>query len=249
MSRKLVGRRSIIRTKKARIDIEMNIKAKKLGKWFSNLWYHRKWTIIISVFLITILTLCIVQLVQKEEYDYRLIYAGPEYIEENAHREMTAAIEAISRQSEKNAGLIDVIIMSDEEIKARGEKAKEEDRAFFYDVSSRNTTIMQINTYLSTGEGIICFLDGYIYESLKEQNAFVPLSEILGDSVDNAFDEFSIQFKDLDFVKAYSVFSALPKDTHLCIRKMPVGFTSKGQKQAYKEHTELFGKLVSFGIN
>ena len=48
----------------------------KFLKWLDNFWYHHKWKTIISLFLIVVLTVCIAQLVEKEDYDACVMYVG-----------------------------------------------------------------------------------------------------------------------------------------------------------------------------
>ena len=107
---------------------------------------------------------------------------------------------------------------------------------------------MQISTYISSGEAIICVLDDYVYEKLKEEGAFCSLEDVLGYKPEGAYDEYSLTFGETKFYKSYSALSNMGENTRLCIVKMPYTFTTKQQKNAYECHLEYFRKIVEFEI-
>ena len=227
----------------------MKFKAK-----IANFWYYHKWKVIIGSFLSIFLGLCIVQLFQKEEYDVRFVYCGPQYLAEEDSQAMMTAFERLMAKDydgdgEKNALLIDVIVMSDEQIVERREEAKKNDVAFMYDVSSRNSLLMRVSSYLSTGEALIGLFDNYVYQGLKEEGAFVPLADVLGYTPEYAIDEYSVYFKDTDFAKSQGAFSALPEDTILCIKTIPLLYKTDTQKRVYNDHLDYFRRIFEFRVD
>ena len=226
---------------------------KKIKSFLSNFWYYHKWKVIVVLFFAVVIGVCMTQMLTKDEYDVSIMYAGPDYIEENDHHSIMGVFEQIlpadyDKNGEKKANLIDMLIMSDEQIKERDDKAKEEDVLFYYDVKDRNSQLMQISTYISSGETIICILDDYVYEMLKEEGAFCTLESVLGYKPESAHDEYSVTLGDTDLYKSYSVLSKVGENTRLCIVKMPYTFTSKSQKQSYEWHLEYFKKIVEFKL-
>ena len=75
-------------------------------------------------------------------------------------------------------------------------------------------------THVFTGESSICLLDPEWYEMLLEQNAFVPLGQVLDSVPEYANDEYSVRLCDTEFAKSYSCLNVFPDDTLLCIRRM-----------------------------
>ena len=226
---------------------------KKIKNFLSNFWYYHKWKVIVIFFFVVVIGVCMTQMFTKDEYDVSVMYAGPDYIEENDHHSITGAFELIlpsdyDNNGEKKANLIDMLIMSDEQIKERDDKAKEEDVAFYYDIKGRNSQLMQISTYISSGETIICILDDYVYEKLKEEGAFCTLESVLGYKPEGAYDEYSLTFGETEFYKCYSALSNIGENTRLCIVKMPYTFTTKQQKIAYEAHLDYFKEIVEFEV-
>ena len=226
----------------------------KISKFWQNFWYHNKWKVIVTLFFIVVFGVCITQMFTKEKYDVSILYAGPEYIEENSHRTAADLLANVlgddyDENGKKNAQLIDIVILSDEQIKEREEAAKEQDIAFYYDKGSRNSSLMQISTYISSGETIVCLLDEYVYKKLLEEGAFRTVESVLGYAPDNLNDPYSVLLGDTDLYKAYSALSVIPADTHVCIIKMPYSFGSERQEKIYENHISFFKNLLEFELS
>lgn len=230
----------------------MKEKFRRIGAALSNYWYHYKWVTIITAFFVVVIGICIFQMAGEDPIDISAVYAGPEYLSEDAHHELNLSLEQImskdyDNDGKKNVQLIDLLILSDEQIKERDEQAREEDKAFIYDPSSRNSVMMSLGTYLSTGEAVLCFLDPYVYESFAEKDAFVPLTELLGYRPEGAYDDFAVRLSDVGAYKYYSALSYLPDDTLVCLKTRSYMYTTDEQIAYYERHIDYFKRLFTIG--
>ena len=53
------------------VEYKMNLKQR-----VENYWYHYKWHTLIALFIVITLSVCILQLCQKNSYDVYVLYAG-----------------------------------------------------------------------------------------------------------------------------------------------------------------------------
>ena len=223
---------------------------KKAGAALSNYWYHYKWVTIITAFFVVVIGICVFQMAGEEPIDISAVYAGPEYLSEEAHHEIELSLEQImpkdyDKDGKKSVQLIDLLILSDEQIKERDEQAKKEDKAFIYDPTSRNSVMMSLGTYLSTGEAVLCFLDPYVYSQLEEKDAFVPLTELLGYKPENAYDDYAVHISDVGSYKYYSALSYLPDDTLVCVKTRSYLYTTEEQIAYYERHLDYLRRLIT----
>lgn len=221
-----------------------------------NFWYHYKWTTIVVAFFAVLLVVGIVQMVGREDYDTQILYAGP-----SVTLTQSGSEDAINRAfcqlltSDRNEdGKINLLfrsyaILSDEQLAEKQAAAAAEGDHVYYDTSLRQNSLSEIGTLLATGEVSVCLLDPYVYGIYQQQEAFVPLEEVLGYTPDFALDDCSVYLKDTDFGSYYTAFAALPDDTILCIRKKAyeTGITSsKKLVEAYEYNCELFRAIFAF---
>lgn len=221
-----------------------------------NFWYHYKWTTIVVLFFAVILVVGIVQMVGREDYDTQILYAGPSVtmIQSGSEDAINRAFCQLLTTDRNEDGKINLLfrsfaVISDEQLAEKQEQAAAEGDHVYYDASLRREAISEIGTLLATGEVSICLMDPYVYGIYSEQEAFVPLEEVLGYVPDFALDDCSVYLKDTEFGSYFTAFSALPDDTLLCIRKKAytTGITaSKKQKEAYEYNCDLFRAIFAF---
>jgi hypothetical protein len=110
--------------------------------------------------------------------------------------------------------------------------------------------VRQTFTSAITGDGYVCLIDKYWYDILKDNNALVPLSEVLGYAPDAAIDDYSLYLKDLEFYKFFTdSVGKLPEDTIVCFRVMPATSSIIGRKEAKKMYgysMKLFRAMIEF---
>ena len=147
------------------------------------------------------------------------------------------------------ADIMDISAYTDEQIKkAVGENPAEEMLVKYapYTVDR----VKQTFTSAITGDGYVCLIDKYWYDILKDNNALVPLSEVLGYAPDAAIDDYSLYLKDLEFYKFFTdSVGKLPEDTIVCFRVMPATSSIIGRKEAKKMYgysMKLFRAMIEF---
>lgn len=225
-------------------------------KWLDNFWYHHKWVLIIAIFFVVFIVIGIFQMATRTEYDLKVLYAGPTVLLSDERAEGIKSVlsdftaEDIDGDGKKTVLLNSYSILSDEQLNKLRDEAKAEDDQIFYDPTLRTSTINEISTLLATGEVSICFMDEYVYTMFCDKDGmFVPLSEIIGNTPDTAYDDYSIRLRDTDFASYFGAMSALPDDTLVCIRQLSYMTGAGKSKTAVKEHEcalETFKKMLTF---
>ena len=227
---------------------------KKIFKWLDNFWYHYKWvTIIVTVFTAIVL-FCVVNMGGGIEDDVLVIYAGPQILTDMQLNNMEKSMEAVLKEDyngdgKKSVSIVNITILSDEQLKAAQEEAKAEGQTVVYDPNLRTQALTQMKSLMSTGAVIICLLDPYVY-GCCEEGTFITLESVLGYSPENSYDDYSIKFSDVDIRDAYSALSILAEDVLLCMRNdIVITSDSKHFKEEYAWHKTYFTDLVSFKVN
>ena len=205
----------------------------KAFRWLDNFWYHHKWKVIIISFIVFTLTVCIVQYASNEDADMYILYAGPYKF----------------GQTDARAELIDIYILSDEQIAgeiARAEAAGES-VTVNYEFFANNRTIF--DQQILAGDAVICLMDPWLYADVKSAGGFLPLEEALGFTPENACDEYSIRLADTAFGQYFSVLAGMEPETLLCVRRMSTFSFLKGQKRTEEYHAyclEAFQNIFAF---
>ena len=228
--------------------------------WVENYWYHYKWHTIVALFIIIIGAVLVTQMVTKEKYDIKAIYSGPAQLDGGELEKISDAFSELLSDDINGDGKINAItygeyLLSPEQQKELEAEAKKQSIAenteyvFLYTAEDRNNALNNTNTLVATGEAIICLMDKYNYDILRNNNAFATLDEVLGYTPEFARDEYSVYLKDTDFGKYFeSAFELLPEDTIICIRQKVAVGGGRDYDEIYKGHTALFKKIFSFEL-
>lgn len=226
---------------------------KKIFKWLDNFWYHYKWvTIIVAVFA-AILIFCIVNTGGGVNDDIQILYAGPKILTDIEVERMERTFAEVLKEDyngdgKKSVNIVNITIMSDEQLKAAEEEAKKQGETVIYDPTLRTKALSQIKSLMSTGAVIICIIDPYVYESCEE-GTFISLESAVGEKPANAYDDYSIEFFETDLMQSYDSFSVLPEGLLLCIRNDVIITTeSKQFKKEYAWHKTYFEYIVRFSV-
>lgn len=217
-------------------------------KWLDNYWYHYKWVTIICVFLAAVLVIGVVQMAGAEENDVGIVYFGPSVLSADQTYEMELAFEQVMSKDydgdgKRNALLISMTYMTDEQYEEKMKQAEEDEVYFAYDKSARNETIRQLNTLISTGETVICLIDESMYQTLNEQGCFESLQEVLGYTPSYAADDYSVRLGDTEFGEYYTAFDCVDPETRLCICKISQNtyfMNEKAIQQSYDRNKKMF---------
>lgn len=225
----------------------------KISNWFKNYWYYYKWGVIIVGSIIAILAICLVQCATKEKYDVKIMYTGPHFFAVNEKDSLANAFEQImddyNGDGKTVADIMDLSAFTDEQIReAVGENPKEELLIKYapYTVDR----VRQTFTSAISGDGYVCLIDKYWFDTLRNNNALVKLSDVLGYTPENAIDEYSVYLRDLKIYGFFTdTFGKLPDDTIVCFRVMPTTSSIIGRKEAKKMYgyaMKLFRAMVEF---
>ena len=222
-------------------------KPKGFVKWLENFWYHYKIQTIIAVVAIFTFVISTVQLIDKKEYDYYLLYAGPTNIAIQDIVFMEAAFEELADDYDNNGevsvAIDDVVMLSPEEQQAALDAGAVLNGDFMH------TTMNNFYQQIIGGDAVICMLSPYMYGIVRDADGFIPLTEIFGEIPENAYDDCGIKLSETDFGHYYNGIDDLPKDTVLCIRRLSTMAIFKGEKKtraAHEANVELFKKIVTF---
>ncbi len=218
-----------------------------MKKWLENYWYHYKWHTIVAVFLIAVITFLIVQGVTKETHNFQIMYAGPANLDAAKKEELSdpfRQLQGAVKDEDDRIAFASIYLLTE---------AQMEGEILLTDFNRANlhANRQQFNTYTATGECLIYLLDPAWYTQLKDANALVPLSDVLGATPQNALDEYGVRFKDTAFAKLFAEkFAVLPDDTVLCMRRFATGMTigdDDAQKERYQTELAYYKKLLTFG--
>ncbi len=228
-------------------DIKKEAENSKLGKWFDNFWYHYKIHTIIGAVAVITLFICITQMITRDEYDYQLMYAGPQVIALQDRTYMEDAVEAIADDYNGDGKIVvvydDIVMLSPEEQK----KAMENGAVFNGEFNMNSMT--EYYQQIFGGDAVICLLSPYMYGVVREGDGFLPLSEVFETVPDSAYDDYGISLLKTEFGQYFNGINDLPDDTILCVRRLSTMATFKGQektKKAHEANLDLFRKMVEF---
>lgn len=223
------------------------------GDFWENFWYHHKWkTIIISVSLV-ILLICTMQMCTRESYDVYLMYAGPGYLTPNETRSAQDAVKQVmpdyNGDGQRGVMLSVFNYLNPAQIEEKLAQAEADGVDLSVDYLGNASVLEQYDMEIMSGESVICLLDPDLYESVRYAGGLLPLSEILETVPAEAIDEYGVRFADTDFAKTFSIFTELPEDTVLCIRRVSTMAIFKGQKKTeriHSYHVDLFRQMLAF---
>ncbi|MBQ8409648.1 MAG: hypothetical protein IJY39_12385 [Clostridia bacterium] len=234
-------------------EIKLTSSNRVLG-WLENFWYYHKWKVIIILFFAVILTVGVVQMVNKEESDATVVVAVPadlyaEHIE-GIDNVLTALIPTGGESGAKNLTLITYPIYSEDELKAANEAETDEDGKYVQKVlQSYNTSkIEEYRSYLQTGECSILFVSEYLYANLRDQNRLRPVSEVFGEAAPagTMSDGYGIRLGDTYLYEYFDELKVLPEDTVICLMRSYIWGASSDEEK-YGEIEEYYKKIVTFG--
>ena len=225
----------------------------KVSAKLENFWYHYKWHTVIALFLIVFITVCTLQMCQRESYDVYVMYAGggnldrtsqngdlPEYVK--AQNSLSGYSDDYNGDGEVNPLILSLFIPSDEEIA----KIESSGGSVNYGQIQDNTKTLSQNMLMS--EYYVCLFSKAVFDEYnKTHGAFMPLSMYAPQDSDiRYYNECAVYLSSLEIYKKEG-FSSLPEDTVVCIRtKGAVSslFDKDGNEKAYAASEDLIRKLL-----
>lgn len=201
----------------------------KFLKWLDNFWYHNKWKTIICLFLAVVLTVCIVQLVQKEDYDACIMYVGAST--NGISKSIETQLEALMGGEQCNINFSRLTYDPDNNLASEANVTAQKQLA--------NMIVMPYYIYI---------MDKEVYELYKNSGAFVPLSDIYDGALPEFVnDDFSLVYSETEFSKTHTDDDAIPSDAVIVLKVKPYSWNKKTaakEEAKYNTHKELFKKIA-----
>ena len=210
-------------------------------KRIENFWYHYKWPTIIVCFFVIVFTVCTMQICNKESYDISIVYAGPCNIDPNRSNDIKNVFDFtitndFDGDGAKNTQLVSYLIYTKEQIeKVEAQETAYVDRSY---ISNENKNFFN---YASSEAGI-CFIDPSLYQSLKESDRLIDITETLGYAPEGLIDDHGVKLSETGLYKEYAVIQQLPEDTVVCLLRKQL--TKK--QDAYDDELETFKEIIGY---
>lgn len=223
-----------------------NVKSK-----IKNFIYYYKWYMLIALFFIVFITVMVVQMVTKDEFDIKLLYAGPEILSESEENKITDALCELGKDyngdGDKICDLFNLIIMDEQQLNAAYDAGQ---NPYFLNMGVINENRDTLTFHAMANEYTLLLLSPENYELLRKHNMLVSL-ESLGyeEPPIGAKDEYSVYINQLEIAEFYRVFRTFPEDTVLCVKRISTNKDGESREGiAQKNHIELFKKMVEFKL-
>ena len=235
------------------------------GKWLDNFWYHYKWHTIAVIFVLVVAIVCTVQLVNREEYDAVIAYAGSKDVSKKSENGDVAEIitiqtslkdivEDVDENGEVSLSLETFFWLSAEEITALEKKLadKREEEGVVEEInyalltSNRNT----VDSLILSSEYFLWFMSDDLYEYVQgasNDSRFVDLAAMPdADSTAEFYgeDTCAVYLKSTEFYKMPGICD-LPEDTLIVVRRLGIG-ANKPTKRAYETALDMAKEIINY---
>ena len=222
-----------------------------------NFWYHYKWHSVIALFLVFAITVCTLQMCEREKYDVNVLYAGghvfarqsegadyPEY--QKMLQSLKSFTEDHDEDGKVSVSLRDLYAPTEKELKEAGDSA----------FSSRAYEDKQILTStMMSGDYFLCFFSPQVFENYDSVEGdgigvFSPLSSLIPDGAKVEFyneKTTAIKLSSLDVYKL-SGFSSLPENTVIAIRNTSFSthLDDDRNNRDYERSLKMLLKIVAY---
>ena len=223
-------------------------------RWLDNFWYHHKWKVIIIAFFAVVLTIGIVQIVNKDEIDMQVTVATHATLsaeERQGVRDVLVSLMPGDKDGDgaKNLQLNTYVIYSEDEMKAANEAETNEDGKYitYVDQSYNYSQSSDYRDYLSTGECTVMLVSQYLYEQLAANDRIRPMSDIFTEGLPDGVtsDGRGIYLSSTYAYEFFDELGALPEDTVICILR-PYIFGASSKEDRYAYAVEHLKNIVEF---
>lgn len=228
----------------------ISVNESKTLKKLDNFWYHYKWPTIISAFFLIVFIICIAQSCSKEDRDIIITYAGPTYFTVDQKGEFSTYFEDsvigdYNGDGEKIATFSAYFVYSEEQIKdvekeVVGTDAAGSDVYEYVDISVNTSELDAYESQLQTGTSSVLLLDGWLYETLKENGRLMALSDVYGKDCSLSTDGYGVRLGDTELYKESEQLQRLPEDTVVCLHKKILG------QKKYDHQISAFKDIIGF---
>lgn len=219
----------------------------------ANFWHYNKVKIIISAAFIVIFGVALIQLINRQNPDISILYAGPDYISPNDCDAFCGTLESMmddyNGDGRKYVQVEDLVFMSDGQIDEYLAAAQADDESAVVDRLTNKETKDRFLNEVFAGDAMIMILAEDQYEEIAESKAFVPLEDVFGYIPEGAVDGYGIRFSETCFSKFYSTAKLFPEDAVIALRTVPTASFFTGKARAEKMHVwheDAFRRIIEF---
>lgn len=224
-------------------------------KWLDNFWYHYKWTVIVVLFFVSVITVAIVQFATAPEYDIHIVYAGYYRMDSAERARFEDTFNGICPRDfdgngEKLVNIRDFQIYSEQEIIEEQSRYEAESDRFEINRKYNADEFNSFSNYILTGDSSVYIISPSLYENLKSANRLAPLSELYPNGnlpVGAMEDGFGIAFGETDFYRYNPSMQVLQDDLVLCILK-PNLVGANSEDKTYGEAKEFFHAVADYRV-
>ena len=228
------------------------------SQWFENFWYHYKWHSLIALFLVFTITVCSVQMCQKESYDVHVMYVGGYEIERKSDTTATPQYQTVVSSITRAAGdydgngtvtvnLRDLFVLTNAEIeKIEAEKGIEVN----YTLINENLDIFTQN--ISISDYYVCFLSKAIYDEYNTVSGveiFHDLAPYVNEGTDLEFYTNSAIYLSSTGFATMPGIKDLPDDTVVCLRRITLvasHFNKDKAEEQFSRAEKLIKEILNF---
>ncbi len=228
----------------------------RIRDWFRNYWYYYKWPVIIAAFFLGVVIFCIVQTGDREKYDVCILYTGPHRFEVGEKESLASSFAQIMAEDydgngKKNVQIVDMTAYTDDQIREALGTSDDPTLAIQYAPYTVDNVRKSFSQQAFSGDTVICIVDVYWYELLREADGLVRLEEILGYRPEELVDDYAADFGSLPFSSFFESAGKLPEGTVICFRRLPTASAFTGRKAAernYENSKKLLREIFSFEL-
>ncbi|MBQ8688979.1 MAG: hypothetical protein IJ515_01280 [Clostridia bacterium] len=238
-------------------------KKSKFALWIENFFYHYKWYVIAAVFVIAVITVCTVQLCQRESYDALILYAGGKQIGKTGADGETAEYVTVNKaiktemkdydgNGEIMLGLETFFWLSAEEIRElEATKLPTEEIPYGTIMTNKES----IDSMLLYSDYFVWFISDDLYEEYYEADEsrmrFVVIEGLVEDGSEVEFyvnksgvtDKHAIRLASTELYELPGV-KDLPEDTLIVLRKLGTG-ANKSTERAYENAQDIIRNIAN----
>ncbi len=230
----------------------------KFLSWLENFWFYHKWKLVIGIFFAVVLTVGIMQIVNKDDPDIDVTVATHIIYDKESvdalERDLHALLASdLNGDGEKLVQVNRYKIYSESEMAAANSKVDEAGHPIIEcDETYNKEQMQQYNSYLMTGQASVLILSEYLHGELvarrDEDILLVPMSEIFGDEMPEGVtdDGYGIKLTEIGAYRNLDGMRFLPEDSVICIMR-PFVISGNDGNERYQNAVKYFKDIVEFG--
>ena len=238
-------------------------KGKKFRAWLDNFFYHYKWHTIIALLLVFTVTVCSIQMCEKESYDIYVIYAGgydvsklktdenePEFL--TLSRSLARAASDYNGDGSVKASIDTLFMLTADEIAKINEQLKAEGSDSEVQVGLVSENFKKMNDRILYSEYYVCLMSEEIFKhyNAKAENMFTNLEKYVEDGSDVKYldDSKCAIYLNSTGMKKLPVLSDLPSDTVIALRALSEisnTFNKEDNLENYRRSEEYIRSFVN----